>query len=571
MKRMSLGLLCVFAMTSICYAEDIDVFWLVDKGTPQQLQDAVEHGAKFNVERNIYDFGDDEDIDLNGWLFDHGETPLHRAATYNRNPESIRFLISQGVDVNAEASRGNTSPETPLICAVRKNTIEVIRELLKGGANPNHEGTENIFKIVTDERGKDIPTYKAIVEALVEAGGNVNAHWEVKPEERTPILLPRSQWKSSNPLDNMRDDLSNVERANFSASCTPLMFAIFNDNPDIVNILLDVSADVNILNAENKCALDYANDLPEDSKLKQSPVFGRLKAATATNTTTPTTAKAEDTKGEKPEGEKKLGAKTSNLFSAAQLEKLVNEGKVPAYVGDKGEFSYNPDLGSILITGDGVRLRSQPNTKANVVGQLNKIMWGSIDYLGTWTHPDGSRWNIGIFDEWNYYPEETPEAEKKVVFVSAQFSKAVTNKEYRDYLAANQIGGADAGYDSDSGTASSGGAYSANIPTFTLDEIATQLVKNPRKFSKDWMNKKLVIKGKVDSIMDVNRGMSSIHMDFSGYVNGKRSLAYIYILLKSSSPYLDDVETGREFSIGGTVIIVEGGVIPKLIIINEDY
>lgn len=30
MKRMTLVILCVFVITSICYAEDIDVFWLVD-------------------------------------------------------------------------------------------------------------------------------------------------------------------------------------------------------------------------------------------------------------------------------------------------------------------------------------------------------------------------------------------------------------------------------------------------------------------------------------------------------------------------------------------------------------
>lgn len=262
--KLLLAVLSLFLLVSGCLGEEIDVFWLADKGTPQQLQEAAEHGAKFNVKRSI-SLEEDEDIDTEGWLFAYGETPLHRAAFYNRNPESIRFLISQGLDVNAEASDGGSGsyPETPLICALQKNTVDVIRELLKDGANPNHPETKNAFEIAANARGKDIPTYKAIVEALVEASGDVNAHWEVKPEERRPMLLPKSQWKSSNPLENMRDDLSNADSHSFLDSCTPLMFAVFNDNPDIVDILLNVSADVNIRNAENKCALFREGDLRE--------------------------------------------------------------------------------------------------------------------------------------------------------------------------------------------------------------------------------------------------------------------------------------------------------------------
>ena len=91
---------------SVRFAEEIDVFKLVENGTPEQLQSALKQGAKFNVGFNMSDFDEDHFEALDYWPFDTGETPLHRTATYNHNPESIKFMIEQGLDVNAVAECG---------------------------------------------------------------------------------------------------------------------------------------------------------------------------------------------------------------------------------------------------------------------------------------------------------------------------------------------------------------------------------------------------------------------------------------------------------------------------------
>jgi len=96
--------------------ENLNVFKLAETGTPKQLKNAVKNGVNFNVERNF------EDEDEHS-LFDYGETPLHRAAYYNNNADSINFLISQGLNVNAEASSGNSNFGTPLYCAVSNGNI----------------------------------------------------------------------------------------------------------------------------------------------------------------------------------------------------------------------------------------------------------------------------------------------------------------------------------------------------------------------------------------------------------------------------------------------------------------
>lgn len=133
---------CFLGITSYSFAvpqqKHINVFELAVKGTPQQLKDAVKNGANFNIE--IPSFESESQIHINiealEWIGEQA-TPLHYAASYNRNPKSIKFLISLGLNVNKEFFSGNTIFGNPISCAVRNQNIEAIYELLKAGANPD--------------------------------------------------------------------------------------------------------------------------------------------------------------------------------------------------------------------------------------------------------------------------------------------------------------------------------------------------------------------------------------------------------------------------------------------------
>ena len=119
--------------------------------------------------------------------------------------------------------------------------------------------------------------------------------------------------------------------------------------------------------------------------------------------------------------------------SDVQVNKLIAQNKIPLYIRDSGRFFYNPNMSMVRITGDNVRLRSQPNMNSNVIARGDREMWGSIDYLGEWTHPNDDKWVVGLYDGWNYYPNETPEWEKKVIWVSARFARPITLFEYRNW------------------------------------------------------------------------------------------------------------------------------------------
>ena len=285
---------------SVCFAEDIDVFKLVEDGTPEQLKSALKSGAKFNVKRSIYNFDDYSQENIEDWLFSSNETPLHRAAAYNHNPESIKFLIDQGLDVNAIGENGNYASENPLACALWYKNTAAVKELLKAGADPNAwtEGGYNFVgtpcHIVAFEYG-DHPFWAIdVITAIVQAGGSVNNHKELSKErlrelsenepdfgENNTIFLPRDQWTSDEPFFNMTGFFSHYAMGNFLATFTPLMWAVIYDNKNIVDIFLDFNADVNLLSVENKSAFDYANDLPPNSKIKKSSTFKRLQLAAA--------------------------------------------------------------------------------------------------------------------------------------------------------------------------------------------------------------------------------------------------------------------------------------------------
>ena len=212
-----------------------------------------------NVERNMSDFDEDNFEVPDYWPFDTGETPLHRAAAYNRHPESINFLIKHGLDVNAMAYVDLYSSLNPLACTLYSKNIAAVKELLKAGANPNAwvEGGYNFigtpFHIVAFEYDdEDVSLLQEIVIELVKSGGNINNHGELSSEEvkdlgesnpefgkNNTIFLPRKQWTNDEPFYNMTDLFSHYAMRTFLTTFTPLMWAVIYDKPEIVDVLLD--------------------------------------------------------------------------------------------------------------------------------------------------------------------------------------------------------------------------------------------------------------------------------------------------------------------------------------------
>ena len=264
----------LFFSVSVCFAEEIDVFKLAENGTPEQLKDAVTKGADFNVER--YGISAEKlGISTDDWLFYNGETPLFRAAYYNHNPKSIRFLISLGLNVNTYADHGGSGEfgGTPLSCAIKAGNIGAVQELLKAGADPNafckDENEEiRVFQVIACIADSNKKLAKDIIRMLVQAGLKINDHSEYKTAEKASEEEVLIRYRGYDILYSSR---------------TNLIFAVIHDNPNLVDILLDFKANPDIRDITNKIALDYAMELPINSKIRRSSAFRRLRRVTKAN------------------------------------------------------------------------------------------------------------------------------------------------------------------------------------------------------------------------------------------------------------------------------------------------
>jgi ankyrin repeat protein len=101
-----------------------------------------------------------EHPELLGSRYIHGETPLHFCAVEGF-AEGVRFLAQAGVPVNAKNEFGDTA----LVDAVRLGSTEIVKVLIRFGADPNVSSPGSIPLDEAISKGN-----VAIVEALLDSG-----------------------------------------------------------------------------------------------------------------------------------------------------------------------------------------------------------------------------------------------------------------------------------------------------------------------------------------------------------------------------------------------------------------
>jgi len=148
--------------------------------------------------------------------------------------KSIKVLVNKGADVNKVCQHTN---DTMLIIAAQKNHMEIVKFLLKKGAN---------FQVKCHSRfwcsGKDTLIYAAnfgnldIVKSLLAKGANINIQ------------------------DKIGD--------------SPLMLAARNGYEDVTQYLLDQGAHVNLINDKGYSALTYAYEQGHEKIFEQLKTKG---------------------------------------------------------------------------------------------------------------------------------------------------------------------------------------------------------------------------------------------------------------------------------------------------------
>ncbi|CAL1534795.1 unnamed protein product [Lymnaea stagnalis] len=168
------------------------------------LHVAVIHGTIKTIEA-VLSYGSDVNaLDANKF------SPISTAVAVNR-PDVVRLLVDRGADVNIQSASGRT----PIIIAIENASLTMVQDLLDAGADPNlpdSQGTTPLFMCFKSKHSHNLD----VVRALIQGGSKIN--------------------------------MANKQGA------TPLMMAAAAGEIAAAQVLLELGADINIMDSSGKNA-----------------------------------------------------------------------------------------------------------------------------------------------------------------------------------------------------------------------------------------------------------------------------------------------------------------------------
>lgn len=179
-------------------------------------------------------------------ISDPNHASLIATAIEGGYPKIVRLLLEFGLDPNKEINRFG---ETPLLRALAEKNLNVIRELINGGASINKPDPRGFTPIMSAAAGGVVE----VLELLTSLGADLSAQnmrgRTVFTEAVCANKLAVMEWLKGKGLDIEHRD---------SQGTTPLIAAAKSGQMDACKWLLEHGADINAEDQRGKTALDWA-------------------------------------------------------------------------------------------------------------------------------------------------------------------------------------------------------------------------------------------------------------------------------------------------------------------------
>jgi len=221
---------------------------IADHHSRTPLSKAVEDMNSIITRLLINEYHADVNIKINRQRRTNGESLLHIAID-NEDYSIAEVLLENGADPNAATAYGYT----PLHYAVQKEecNISMITKLIIYGANVNAKneyGTSPLHRIA--EYGTVF-----LAKLLVGFGADVNVF---DSQRQTPLHLATNDRKSM--VEYLISQNADVN-AQSTAGYTPLHHAVIHRNFEIVKLLIENGADINIVDFGLQTPLSLATEM----------------------------------------------------------------------------------------------------------------------------------------------------------------------------------------------------------------------------------------------------------------------------------------------------------------------